>query len=163
MSDVPMQIIVAAFQDENEADQALKTLKEAKKEKLISIDNAAVIRKDEEGKLHIKETADMGGGKGAGIGTLVGGAIGNRLDEKDKEMATQAAHQAFENNHTGAPSSWQNPDTGASGSITPTRTYQIENGQYCREYTQDITVGGEKHQTYGTACRQSDGSWKVQN
>jgi uncharacterized membrane protein len=71
-----MQIIVAAFQDENEADQALKTLKEAKKEKLISIDNAAVIRKDEEGKLHIKETADMGGGKGAGIGTLVGGAIG---------------------------------------------------------------------------------------
>ena len=76
MSDVPMQIIVAAFQDENEADQALKSLKEAKKEKLISIDNAAVIRKDEEGKLHIKETADMGGGKGAGIGTLVGGAIG---------------------------------------------------------------------------------------
>jgi uncharacterized membrane protein len=76
MSDVPMQIIVAAFQDENEADQALKTLKEAKKEKLISIDNAAVIRKDEDGKLHIKETADMGGGKGAGIGTLVGGAIG---------------------------------------------------------------------------------------
>jgi uncharacterized membrane protein len=76
MSDVPMQIIIAAFQDEDEADQALKTLKEAKKEKLISIDNAAVIRKDEEGKLHIKETADMGGGKGAGIGTLVGGAIG---------------------------------------------------------------------------------------
>ena len=76
MSDVPMQIIVAAFQDEDEADQALKTLKEAKKEKLISIDNAAVIRKDDEGKLHIKETADMGGGKGAGIGTLVGGAIG---------------------------------------------------------------------------------------
>jgi uncharacterized membrane protein len=71
-----MQIIIAAFQDEDEADQALKTLKEAKKEKLISIDNAAVIRKDEEGKLHIKETADMGGGKGAGIGTLVGGAIG---------------------------------------------------------------------------------------
>ena len=67
MSDVPMQIIVAAFQDENEADQALKTLKEAKKEKLISIDNAAVIRKDEEGKLHIKETADMGGGKGASL------------------------------------------------------------------------------------------------
>jgi len=54
----------------------LKNLKEAKKEKLISIDNAAVIRKDENGKLHIKETADMGGGKGAGVGVLVGGAIG---------------------------------------------------------------------------------------
>jgi uncharacterized membrane protein len=76
MTDVPLQIIVAAFQEEDAADDALKALKEAKKEKLISIDNAAVIRKDEGGKLHIKETADMGGGKGAGVGALVGGAIG---------------------------------------------------------------------------------------
>jgi surface antigen len=96
-------------------------------------------------------------------GGLVGGAIGNRLDEKDKEMAAKAAHQAFENNQSGQPTAWQNPDTGASGTITPTRTYQIEDGQYCREYTQDIKVGGETHQTYGTACRQPDGSWKVQN
>jgi uncharacterized membrane protein len=76
MTDVPLQIIVAAFQEEDAADGALRALKEAKKEKLISIDNAAVIRKDEDGKLHIKETADMGGGKGAGVGVLVGGAIG---------------------------------------------------------------------------------------
>jgi uncharacterized membrane protein len=76
MSDVPLQIIVAAFQEEDAADQALATLKEAKREKLISIDNAAVIRKDDDGKLHIKETSDMGGGKGAGVGVLVGGAIG---------------------------------------------------------------------------------------
>jgi surface antigen len=96
-------------------------------------------------------------------GGLLGGAIGNRLDEKDKEMAARAARQAFENNHAGQTTTWQNPDTGASGSITPTRTYQIENGQYCREYTQEILVGGEKHQTYGTACRQPDGSWKVKD
>ena len=76
MTEVPLQIIIAAFQEEDAADQALKTLKEAKKERLISIDNAAVIRKDDDGKLHIKETADMGGGKGAGVGALVGGAIG---------------------------------------------------------------------------------------
>lgn len=76
MNDAPVQIIIAAYQEEDAADQALKTLKEAKKEKLIGIENAAVIRKDEDGKLHIKETADMGGGKGAGIGVLVGGAIG---------------------------------------------------------------------------------------
>jgi uncharacterized membrane protein len=76
MSDVPLQIIIAAFQEEDAADETLKVLKEAKREKLISIDNAAVIKKDEDGKLHIKETADMGGGKGAGVGALVGGAIG---------------------------------------------------------------------------------------
>ena len=76
MNDVPVQVIVAAYQEEDAADQALKSLKEAKKDKLIGIENAAVIKKDEDGKLHIKETADMGGGKGAGIGVLVGGAIG---------------------------------------------------------------------------------------
>jgi len=76
MTEVPLQIIIAAFQEEDAADRALQTLKEAKREKLISIDNAAVIRKDDDGKLHIKETADMGGGKGAGVGALVGGAIG---------------------------------------------------------------------------------------
>jgi len=76
MSDVPVQLIVAAFQDEKSADMALKELKQARREKLIGIQNAAVIRKDEKGKLHIKETADMGGGKGAALGGVTGAAIG---------------------------------------------------------------------------------------
>ena len=76
MSDVPVQLIVAAFQDEKTADEALKGLKQARKENLIRIENAAVLRKDEKGKLHIKETADMGGGKGAALGGVAGAAIG---------------------------------------------------------------------------------------
>jgi uncharacterized membrane protein len=76
MSDVPVQLIVAAFQDEQSANQALKMLKEAKRERLIGIVDAAVLRKDANGKLHIKETADMGGGKGAAIGGVTGAAIG---------------------------------------------------------------------------------------
>jgi surface antigen len=96
-------------------------------------------------------------------GGLLGGAIGHHLDNKDKQMAAQAAAQAFESNRTGQASSWKNPDTGNSGSITPTKTYQAASGQYCREYQQTITVGSEKHQAYGTACRQPDGSWKIQS
>ena len=76
MAEAPVELIVAAFQDEDGAKQALKELKAAKKEHLIKIDNAAVIRKDKKGKLHIKETKDMGGGKGAVIGGVVGAAIG---------------------------------------------------------------------------------------
>ena len=96
-------------------------------------------------------------------GGLLGGYVGHKLDDRDKRMATEAAHQAFEQNQTGQSSSWQNPESGNSGSVTPTRTYQIANGQYCREYTQDIVIGGEKNQTYGTACRQADGSWKIKS
>jgi uncharacterized membrane protein len=76
MSDVPVQLIVAAFQEEKAAKEALATLKEAKKAGLIKIENAAVLRKDAKGKLHIKETQDMGGGKGATIGGVAGAAIG---------------------------------------------------------------------------------------
>jgi uncharacterized membrane protein len=76
MSDVPVQLVVAAFQDEKAADEALKELKTLKRERLIGIQNAAVIRKDEQGKLRIRETADVGGGKGAVLGGVAGAAIG---------------------------------------------------------------------------------------
>ena len=99
---------------------------------------------------------------GALLGGLLGGAIGNRLDQKDKELAMQNAHRTFESARTGETSTWRNPDSGNHGTLTPTRTYQASNGQYCREYQQQIVVGGEAHQSYGTACRQPDGSWKTQ-
>lgn len=112
--------------------------------------------------------AAAAGGGAAGIvggvllGGLVGGAIGNHLDQRDKQLAMQTAQQSFEHGRTGQSQPWHNPDSGNSGSITPTRTYQTNSGQYCREYQQQITVGGERHQSYGTACRQPDGSWKIQ-
>jgi len=97
------------------------------------------------------------------MGGLLGGYIGHRLDNRDKQMATAAAQQAFEQNRTGQAAVWNNPDSGNSGSITPTKTYQLANGQYCRQYQQTIVVGGEQHQAYGTACRQADGTWKIQS
>ncbi len=72
MTDVPVEVLVAAFQDEKAADEALKELKQAKKEKLIAIQDAAVLRMDAKGKVHIKEVHDVGGGKGAVAGGLLG-------------------------------------------------------------------------------------------
>ena len=96
------------------------------------------------------------------LGGLLGGAIGNALDQRDKQMAADAAQRAFENSQTGTSTTWQNPDSGHSGTITPTRTYQASGGQFCREYQQTVTVGGESQEAYGTACRQPDGSWQIQ-
>ena len=96
-------------------------------------------------------------------GGLLGGYIGNRLDERDKRMAAEAAQQAFESSRTGQSVEWTNPDSGNAGSVTPTRTYQLANGQYCRQYRQDIQIGNETHQTTGTACRQPDGTWQIQS
>lgn len=76
MSDVPIQLIVAAFQDEHAADEALSKLKAARKKKLVDIQDAAVIRRDDHNKLHISETADPGGGRGAAAGGVIGALIG---------------------------------------------------------------------------------------
>ena len=32
---------------------------------------------------------------------------------------------------------------------------------YCREFNQNVTVGGRTQPSYGTACQQPDGSWKI--
>jgi surface antigen len=95
------------------------------------------------------------------IGGLVGGAIGDRLDAADRREAREATQYSLERFRSGTTTAWQNPDSGNSGTVTPTRTYQAANGQYCREFQQTITVDGEEQKGFGTACRQSDGSWKI--
>lgn len=95
------------------------------------------------------------------LGGLVGGAIGDRLDAADRQRANTAAAQALESSPSGQSVAWRNPDSGNAGAVTPVRTYQTSTGQYCREYTQTINIGGERHQSYGTACRQPDGTWRI--
>ena len=112
--------------------------------------------------------AALGGGAlgiAAGVigGGLIGGALGNVLDDKDKERQARTTQAALETAPSGRASTWTNPDNGHTGTVMPTRTYQNPQGQYCREFTQDVTVGGQQHQAYGTACRQPDGSWKIVN
>lgn len=37
----------------------------------------------------------------------------------------------------------------------------VSNNPYCREYQRSVNVGGHLQESYGTACRQPDGAWKV--
>jgi len=88
--------------------------------------------------------------------------VSRRLDQRDKELAMKQAQMSLESARTGQSGDWHNPSSGNSGTFTPTRTYQQPNGLWCREYTQEIVVGGERKQSYGTACRNRDGTWTVQ-
>jgi len=76
MADNPIQFVVAAFQDEYGADAVLDALKKATRDKVIKIQNAAVLRRDPANTLHIKETGDMHGGRGALSGGVVGAVAG---------------------------------------------------------------------------------------
>jgi surface antigen len=96
-------------------------------------------------------------------GMLLGGLVGNLLDERDKRLAAEAAQRALETAPTGNPVSWKNPDSGHYGTVTPMKTYQTAGGSYCREYQTTVIIDGKQERGHGTACRQPDGSWKIVN
>ena len=72
----PVELIVAAFKNSNQASQALKSLRTLEKEGMIRLLNAAVLIKDEKGKVSVGETQDVGAGRGAIFGAIVGGLVG---------------------------------------------------------------------------------------
>ena len=54
-----------------------------------------------------------------------------------------------------APANYYIPPPAQSAQEVPTGTTCLQT----REYTTVITMGGEEHEAYGTACLQEDGTW----
>ncbi len=115
--------------------------------------------------------SQMGSGKGKLVmvaigalgGAFAGGQLGKSLDDVDRIKANQTQQKTLENNKDGVSSTWNNPNTGHTGRVTPTKTQKVASGEYCREYEHEITVDGRQEVVKGTACRQPDGSWRVIN
>ncbi|GJL85243.1 MAG: 17 kDa surface antigen [Micavibrio sp.] len=99
-------------------------------------------------------------GAGALLGALVGSEIGSSLDKADIGYAN-TANQRATSAPVGETVTWNNPDSGNYGSVTPTRDGYSSAGRYCREYQQTIVVGGREESAYGQACQQPDGSWEI--
>ncbi len=91
------------------------------------------------------------------LGFLIGGRIGRSMDEVDQNCVGQILEHAGD----GQQITWNNPQNGAQYHVVPTGTVQSSDGRYCREYTATAVIGGTDQQTYGRACRQPDGSWKI--
>ncbi len=105
------------------------------------------------GKGDRKVLASIGG---AVLGALIGGNIGRAMDQVDQNCIGQALERA----PIGQPVVWRDAAQNAQYNVTPTRTYQSDSGQYCREYQTKIVIDGRTENAYGAACRQPDGSWK---
>lgn len=99
-------------------------------------------------------------GAGVLLGALAGSEIGSSLDKADKAYANQANQRAL-NAPVGETISWNNPDSGNYGTITPVKDGYSSSGRYCREYQQKIVVDGREQAAFGTACQQPDGSWQI--
>ena len=69
-------VVIATFEDEATASDALHVLHEAQQEGQLKYIAYAVTRRDAENKLHVKETGDPGGVSGAVSGGALGLAVG---------------------------------------------------------------------------------------
>lgn len=99
-------------------------------------------------------------GVGVLLGTLVGSEVGRSLDKADM-MYAQRANDTAHTSPIGDEITWNNPESGNYGSVTPVRDGSDSEGRYCREYQQSIYVGGKQETGYGIACQQPDGSWEI--
>lgn len=93
---------------------------------------------------------------GAALGGFIGSRIGRKMDEDDQRKATQALETSPDERAT----SWRNPNTGQSYSVTPKRTHERADGP-CRDFDTTTEIDGRKETVHGTACRQADGTWKT--
>jgi uncharacterized membrane protein len=75
MTDIPVQLIVAAFNSPDGAGQVMADLKQGKKAGLIGILDAAVVVKDANGKLKITDSRRHGR-RGMITGGVIGGVLG---------------------------------------------------------------------------------------
>ncbi len=101
---------------------------------------------------------------GAVIGATAGRNVGRSLDTTSRQRAGAAAHEALETADVGEPIRWENPDNvdgPAYGSATVTRQGADSEGRTCREFQQTVIIGGREEQSYGTACRDDNGDWKI--
>jgi uncharacterized membrane protein len=66
------EIIVLTFDNENEAGEVLESLRKAQRSDHLSLDDTAVVVKDAEGKIHVKNEVD----RGVKVGIIGGGLLG---------------------------------------------------------------------------------------
>ena len=102
---------------------------------------------------------------GAILGATVGREIGRAMDVTSRQRQEASFTQALETTPPGGQITWENPDNSggpAHGSTTITRQGRNTNGRTCREFIQEVNIGGRSEQAYGIACRDANGDWQIQ-
>ena len=63
--------------------------------------------------------------------------------------------------HSSVP--WENPKTGARGTVTPLASVYSQDGITCRDFLASYVKNGSESWLQGAACRAKHGKWEVRN
>jgi 17 kDa outer membrane surface antigen len=83
--------------------------------------------------------------------------------EADLALAKAAVHDVLSRGGQDTSAPWENPRTGARGTITPLATAYSQDGFMCRDFLASYVREGDESWLQGEACRIHQGKWEVKN
>ena len=82
--------------------------------------------------------------------------------ETDLAFARTAASDVLTRGTKDSSQPWENPETGARGSVTPlAQAYASEDGRTCRDFLASYVNGRSESWLQGAACKGSHGRWEI--
>jgi surface antigen len=82
--------------------------------------------------------------------------------ETDLAFARNAASDVLSLGDKDASQHWENPETGARGSVTPiAQSYAAEDGRKCRDFLASYVNGTTESWLQGAGCQSSRGRWEI--
>ena len=95
----------------------------------------------------------------------VTGSLGKQAatpTESDLAFARTAASDVLTKGDKDSSQPWENPETGARGSVTPlSQAYSAEDGRTCRDFLASYVNGRAESWLQGAACKAGQGRWEI--
>jgi hypothetical protein len=82
--------------------------------------------------------------------------------EGDLAFARTAASDVLTKGDKDSSQPWENPETGARGSVTPlAQAYSSDDGRTCRDFLASYVNGRSESWLQGAACKGGHGRWEI--
>jgi surface antigen len=88
-------------------------------------------------------------------------ANGPAPTEGDLAFARNAASDVLTKGDKDSSQPWENPDTGARGSVTPLAQAYSAEGRTCRDFLASYVNGTSESWLQGAACQTEHGRWEI--
>jgi surface antigen len=89
--------------------------------------------------------------------------LSDHLGPEDIRRAHGAMALALDPQGNGAPVSWDNAESQASGRFTPVGGPFLKDDEICRAFLADLRTPMDRPRLQGSACRPSGGDWTIRD
>jgi surface antigen len=88
-------------------------------------------------------------------------ASGSAPTDSDLAFARNAASDVLTKGDRDSSQPWENPETGARGSVTPLAQAYSSEGRTCRDFLASYVNGRSESWLQGAACQTDHGRWEI--